>query len=365
MNKKLLWFSPPLSVHKDNLDPAFEFHRRWYELTKKNVCLVDSTDISKRYNNGLDFEYVVEKQLGFNVTDTDIHSGKYWHNNFKQLAHKLSNGVFDRAEKYDELALSYSGGTDSTFTLAALLSNPRIDPWLKSGKFVIYSSAFSKIEDPLVWRRIIEMKIPLRLIDYDQLSMDNSNRLFVTGDGEGYGTWWQIMLDDFSNDEIFGSYTDSTHQKLQQWFLDREKTGLTWESFNAFKQSSPRSIPNLQQAWTWFENCVAIQCYSFRTSSYGCGPVNPGPRDNLIWFMADKDFWDMCDYEAHNVIYKDDSILKYQCLKYIADWMKWPDIKVKNKFYSQYAIPKLNRKYVIYSDYSYKEDLKWLNGTKA
>lgn len=361
MKKNLVWFNPKLLI--DNPDPKLKWHKAWYQLSKKNMCLVDGTGLSKKYGNDLEMTYIVDEVLQHKPENRNYENGRYWHNNFSQLIRNISDRVFDQVEPGAELRLSYSGGTDSCTALAGLMSNERIKPWLDAKKFVIYTTSYAKIEDPWIWNRIITQNIPVRLLDYDALNGDTSKFFMVTGDGDGYGTWWQMMFDPtlspnitFSDQEIFIDTYDSKKDKLSKWFLSREGSGLCWDFFQAMMELSPDKIENIEQAWSWFENSIAIQCFMFRPAAYGLGPVQITPRKNWYWFMCDVDFSDMCEYESRNKFYASDNIFKYQCLRYIADWMGWPEIKVKNKFYSQIKVPKLNRKNLIYSDYSFTSE---------
>jgi hypothetical protein len=362
MSKTLLWFNPKLLINSENSDAAW--HRAWYKLSQKNICLVDGTNISKKYGNNIDMNYIVETVLDHKPEHRSYENGKYWHNNFDELIKKISDSVFDKITPETELRISYSGGTDSCLTLAGLLSNSRIKPWLDSKKFVVYTTMFAKLEDSLIWDRLLSMNVPLRLLDYDSLNTDTSNFFMVTGDGDGYGTWWQMMFDKtlsditFSDEEIFIDSYESKKEKLQKWFLYREPSGLCWDFFNELMTTSPDKIENLEQAWSWFENSMAIQCYMFRSCSYGIGDVKITPRSNWFWFMCDTDFSDMCEYESRNKLYTSDNLFKYQCLKYISNWMGWTDVKLKNKFYSQIKVPKIFRKNLIYSDYTYSDQSK-------
>lgn len=358
MTKSLVWFNPRILLKTDS--DKLIWHRRWHQLTHKNICLVDNTGISKKYGNDVDMTYMADTIIKSISTPRNYENGQYWHNNFSELMTSISNSILDQLEPEAELRLSYSGGTDSCTALAALLSNSRIEPILKANKFIIYTTSYAKIEDPLIWKRIISMNIPLRLLDYDLLNKDQSKYLMVTGDGDGYGTLWQMMSDRsvnsdilFTDEEIFFDSFESAKSKLEKWFLSGEGSGLCWEFFQELMSISPNKIENIEQAWLWFENNLTAQCFMFRPSAYGVGDVKICPRSNWVWYMNDCNLSDMCDYESKNKLYPSNSVNKYQCLKYIADWMQWTDIKVKSKFYSQIKIPKLIRKNLIYSDLSY------------
>ena len=352
----LVWFYPAiLRVPSNTKAEHLSWHRAWYRLTGKNVCLIDSTNLSKNYGDGLNLHYHVPELLSFDVTQSNLDNGRYWHNNFDALMQSITDQIFLNAQGYDELRLSYSGGTDSTLAFTALMSNSKINQWIEQNKFIIYTTPFAKVEDPTMWQRILDLNLPLRLIDYDRLNVETDNYFMVTGDGEGYGTWWQIIMDEFTDDEIFKSTFQSMIPKLEQWFISREPSGVAYKYFIDLMTHSDHGIDNLQQAWTWFENCVAIQCYSYRASAYAHGDVRITPRKNWHWFMTNKDFWDMCDYQAKEIMYTTDSTLKYTALKYIANWLGVNDIIKKNKFYSQFAIPKLIRKSKIYQDLSYSQ----------
>lgn len=358
MSKKLVWFNPKLLIN--NIDSKLLWHRSWYQLFKKNICLVDGTGLSKKYGDGLGMEYMVDTVLEHKSASRNYENGRYWHHNFKELIKNISDKIFDALGPDTEIRLSYSGGTDSCTALAGLLSNPRIKPWLDSKKFVIYTTSYAKVEDPLIWKRIISMDIPIRFLDYDSLNTDESKFFMVTGDGDWFGTLWQTMFDitlnphiTFTNQEIFIDTYSSKKEKLEKWFLSLESTGLCWDFFQELMELNPYKVENIHQAWNWFEDCAAVQCFMYRPTAYGIGPVRVTPRKNWSWFVGDAAFSDLCMYESKNKFYTNDNILKYQCLRYIADWMGWSDIKFKNKFYSQFKIPKLNRKNLIYSDLSF------------
>ena len=193
-------------------------------------------------------------------------------------------------------------------------------------------------------------------MDYDALSLDQSNSMMVSGEGDGYCVWFKVMSKFFTDEEIFVRPYLELRPKVEQWFTSRDKSGVTWDFFNKLIESSDHEIITLFQAWSLFESTCAQQCYLFRVSAYGKGPVQAAPRNNWVWFMADPDFWDMCEYETQNRIYTSDATLKYQPLKYIANWMGWADIQTKKKISSQILIPKLLRKNKIYSDMSYTGD---------
>jgi hypothetical protein len=359
--KQLVWFNPGLAKLSINDDRQLYWHRKWYEITGKNVCLVDSTGISKTYDNGTNMQYMVPDILGFDTTKSDSENGKYWHFNFSQLMRNLSDKIFDKVRGQQELRICYSGGTDSATTLASLMSNERIKPLLKENRFIIYTTPFAKIEDPAIWNRIVQEHIPLRFLDYDKLAEDSNDHIMVTGDGEGYGTWWQMLTPEFSNEDIFLTSIKSSMLKLERWFLNKDPSGFGLMFFKEI-MSLNSNISNLQQAWTWFENCVAIQCYMYRATAYSKGNVQVTPRNNWIWFMADKDFWDMCDYESYSNLYTDDKLIKYQCLKYIANWMG-TEIVTKNKINSQILVPKIIRKSQIFNDNSYSSNIRIQHGS--
>lgn len=360
MNKELVWFNPGLIMTSVNNTSDCQWARAMYNLTKKNVCLVDSTGLNSKYGNGLNFKYVADNQLGFNLNSNNIKNGEYWYNNFQELARKISNSIFDRAQDYDELRISYSGGTDSLFTLAALLDNPRSKKWVDQNKFIIYTTPYAKIEDVAVWQRLIQMNLPMMYADYEALNFDKSNYFMVTGEGENYGTWWQMMTAEFSNDQIFKLPYNAIIKQLEQWCLNREPSGLAWDYIRELIKLSNIEIKNLHQAWNWVERSLATQCFVFRPTIYGSGEVYTTPNKNWSWFPADIDFWDMCDYavSSEKVIFND-SLIKYQCLKFIANWMGWSDVRPKKKFNSQIVIPKFIRKNRIFSD------MTWDTNTEA
>lgn len=360
MSKEFLWFNPRLLALPINDCPELQWHRSWYKLTSMNNCLVDTTGISKEFGNGIQIKNVVEDTLGFSM-HRNLQNGEFWHNNFDELMAKLSNRIFDRLEEFDELRLSYSGGTDSALALAALWSNPRINDWISRGKFVIHTTPHAKKEDPLIWNRIVDANIPLKFLDYDLLGLDNSNAMMVSGEGDGYCVWFKVMSKSFTDSEIFQTPLQDLRPRIEEWFLSGDQTGITWEFFNKLIQSSEQEITTLFQAWSLFEGACTQQCYLFRVSAYSNGPVRIAPRNNWVWFMADPDFWDMCAYEAQNKIYTSDDTLKFKPLRYIADWMGWSEIRTKKKLSSQILIPKLLRKSQILSDMTYTDEVDLCN----
>lgn len=354
MSLEHVWFNPRLLRLPINATSDLEWHRAWLKLSDMNVCLMDTTGLSKEYGNNFKMQ---DMTSCFDISSVrDVANGKYWHNNFGLLMSRLSDGVFQAAGDKEELRLSYSGGTDSCLILAALLSNRRIDEWIDGDRFVIYTTPHAKKEDPLIWNRIIELGYPIRFLDYDILGTDTGNSLMLTGEGNAYGTWHKIMTPDFTEAELFtGSYTHMK-SKVQAWFLRREPSGLAWEFFDKLILTYGDSDGSLYQAWSLFEHRCAEQCYMFRQGAYGGGPVTIDPGKNSRWFMMDNDFWDMCEYESQARIYTSDDTLKYSSLKYIADWMKWSHVHKKRKISSQFMIPKIIRKSQIYSDFSYTEN---------
>ena len=355
MNTEHVWFNPRLLNLPINATPNLEWHRAWLKLSNMNVCLMDTTGLSGAYGNHFKMK---------NVTSTldissvrDCKNGRYWHDNFDLLMTRLSDDVFQDVDGKAELRLSYSGGTDSCLILAALLSNRRIDEWIASDKFVIYTTPHAKKEDPLIWNRIIESGYPIRFLDYDLLSHDTSDSLMLTGEGNAYGTWHKIMTPDFTEAELFtGSYVNMK-PKVQEWFLRREPSGLTADFFDKLITTHGDVEMSLYQAWSLFEHLCAEQCYMFRQSAYGLGPVTIDPGKNSRWFMMNNDFWDVCEYESQERLHISDDTLKYSSLKYIANWMRWSNVQKKRKISSQFMIPKIIRKSQIYSDHSYTENI--------
>jgi hypothetical protein len=135
-----------------------------------------------------------------------------------------------------------------------------------------------------------------------------------------------------SNDQIFRLPYNTIIKQLEQWCLSREPSGLAWDYIRELIKLSDTEIKNLHQAWNWIERSLATQCFVFRPTIYGSGEAYATPNKNWSWFPADIDFWDMCDYEVYSekVIF-DDSLVKYQCLKFIANWMGWPNVRPKKK----------------------------------
>lgn len=352
MNKELLWFNPRLVKLPVNTVPELSWHLAWYNLTGMNVCLTDTSGISHQYGNGLRIKNIADDILNINP-NRNLENGKYWHNNFSELVNRISNDIFDKAEGIDEICVSYSGGTDSCLVLAALWSNPRIKNWIDRNKFVIHTTPHAKKEDPAIWNRILEANLPLKFLDYDALSIDQSEKLMVDGEGNGYPVWFKVMSREFTDHELFNTNISQVKDKAEKWFIKGDPSGVTWEFFNKLISTSPSDIETLVQAWALFENTCAQQCYMLRVSAYGIGPVQITPRNNWRWFMADSDFWDVCAYEQHNRIYTTDDTLKYQVLKYVSDWMGWTEVKTKKKISSQILVPKLLRKSQIFSDLSH------------
>lgn len=356
MSKEFLWFNPRLLDLPVNNVPELQWHREWYRLTGMNICLVDSSGLSAQYGNGVNIKNIVEPTLGFDL-HRNTENGQYWHNNFSDLIRKISDGIFDRAEGKDELRISYSGGTDSALALAGLWSNHRIQEWIARGKFIIYTTPHAKKEDPGIWDRIVTENIPLRFMDYDELSVDESNSFMVSGEGDGYCVWFKVMSRAFTDHEIFVKPLNEIMPKVEQWFLTRDKSAITWDFFRKLIETADYEIATLFQAWSLFEATCAQQCYLLRVSAYGRGPAKLAPRHDWAWFMADSDFWDVCEYETRNKIYTSDSTLKFKPLKYISNWMGWTSIQTKKKISSQILIPKLIRKNQIFSDMTHTGDV--------
>lgn len=353
--KEHIWFNPRLLNMPINFTPEFEWHRAWLRLSGMNICLVDSSGISKDYGNHTRMKSLTHL-LGINE-DRDIANGKYWHDNFDLLMSQLSDRVFNAAQGRRELRLSYSGGTDSCLILAALMNNPKINEWINNDKFIIYTTPFAKKEDPDIWDRIIDAQLPVRFLDYDAISLDTTDNLMLTGEGNAYGTWFKIMMRDFAETDIFSTTYSTMKERMQDWFISRESSGLAWDFFNQLITVRGESSMSPYQAWALFENTCAEQCYMIRQCAYGVGPVRIDPHNGLMWFMQDKNFWDMCEYESRSRLYTTDDTLKYSALRYIAKWMNWDTVRPKRKISSQIIIPKIIRKSQIYSDNSYTKDV--------
>lgn len=349
----LSWFNARLLLHPDNLVlDKLSWHRAMYQATKMNVCLVDTSGLSKQYGDGLDIT-----PLSLPITDVrNLDNGRYWHHNVNLLMDKLSTDLIQQVPPDGSLRLAYSGGTDSCLALAAILQNPLSNRLVAENRFVIATTPAAKYEDVEIWNKIQQSRLPIELMSYDE-EFYRPGVVNVSGEGEGFSEWFKPMKRVFSDDEVFTAPYHTVEFKVRTWFNTREPTGIAWEYFNALTKH--HQCPTLFHAWHCFEGMCAEQCSRFRSTAYNSSPqVMCEPKGRWNWIFMDSDFWDMCEYQSSANIYRTEDTLKYTSLQYIAQWMGWSSVKPKPKRSSQILIPKLFYKQQIFTDSTYSTDMR-------
>ena len=376
MNKKLVWFNTGLlSLYNKNTDddsykfnyylgkkvePLFydtsrvEWHIKMSRVVQRAICLVDSTRISEKYGDGLNMARTV-----IPYKNADIDNGAYVDSHFDDLAYSRVDAIYDHAEKqnYKEIRISWSGGIDSNFALAAIFKHPRSKPWIKDKKISIWTSYYAKNEEPSIWNWIIKNDLPIHFINYEQLAKDKSPYLFVTGDGDPWGsTFFDLHANFVDKSQLsWGHWT-----LLKPFFLSRDKTGLTWDYFQELIRSSTVPIESCFHAWWWFE-CCTTQDFVYRMASYNQEPISEEslPGKKIFWFFHDQGFFDHSLFSLlKNKINNDNRNPKLKLIEYIANWQSWDKNKTLNKFFSQRLIPKRIYKWKIYEDLSWDRDIK-------
>lgn len=377
-DKKLVWFNGRLlkpyvgywSRHQNKyVDPKpydlrLEWHVAMFKLHPGIICMIDHTGFSRNYGDGLDMDIVVNKSPDIYKTSWDLERGKLMDQDFAGMINSRADAAYAQADRYgyEYIMLSYGGGVDSCTLLAAMLQNPAAERWINDRRLIIRTTGFAQREDPLVWKRLVELDLPLEYHNYDDLMRDQRNWMLVTGDvepvwGSAFTTLPQGYVPD---DELFSG----DYNQLESWFLEKEPSGLAWDYFRDIQRTAPFEVKTNFQAWWWFEWCTNTQCYMFRPAAYSdCIEIAPGmvyPGSKMFWVLANTDMWDHGAYvTANRLIPENLSQLKIHSLRYLADWMGWSEPRPKPKIFSQMIIPKRISKLRIWNDLSWdkKEDI--------
>jgi hypothetical protein len=287
----------------------------------------------------------------------DPDKGQLVDKSFSEATAARVEEMYAQAERngIDEIRISWSGGIDSNYVLAAIMQHPKSVPWLADKKIAVYTTRFAKREDSMIWDWLMQSDLPVRYLDYGQLSQEPGNWMLVTGEGEPYGT----MFSGLHNGYV--EHTKWSHwHGMEPYFLSRDPSGLGWDYFKALMATSPIPIETCYHAWWYFENSVESQCYLYRLSAYSEAPViNPQlvyPGTRTFWFLADQAFADHGAYQVVNQLIDDDTNrCKWHLQQYTADWLgKEPWLK--RRFMSQAMVPKRVHKWRIYDDLSWDRE---------
>ena len=377
-DKKLVWFCPrllrPYVGYRSNdlnktippipNDPKLDWNVAMYKIAPTVTGIIDHTGFSKNYGDGVNLEIVTSKSTFTNKIKWNLDNGKHLNDHFDDMINDRADKAYKQAQKYnfEYIYLAYGGGIDSCTLLAAMLQHPKSKHYIKDNKLIIKTTKFAEREDPLVWRRIVEMNLPMEFMNYDDLQKDNRNWMLVTGDVEPvWGSCYATLPKGYiSEDDMFAG----DWKKLYRYFISKDTTGLAWLYFRDLMATAPFEIKTCFQAWWWYEWCTNTQCYMFRICTYSdCDVIKPEmvyPGNKQFWFLADNDMFDHGAYvTANRLIPEDMSWLKIHSLNYLAKWMQWSEPRGKPKIFSQYIIPKRIRKMRVWNDLSWdvEEDI--------
>lgn len=376
--KKLAWFHYPLITlygtqnRGQGYDPntylsrcmeppaddanATAWHVAMRDITDRTICLVDQTNLSRDYGDGLDLARLMSS-VSCLPKSADPESGKYVDMNFAAAAHQRVNDMFDQADAHglQEIRISWSGGIDSNFVLAAIVQHPRSQIWLKENRIKIYTTSHARREDPTIWNWIMQSGMPVQFLNYDRLVKDTGPWMLVTGEGEPYGTMFSRCHEKtLGSPGLFWNHWTG----LESHFLAKDPSGLGWEYFQALMKLSPVPIESCFHAWWWFENCVESQCYLFRLNAYSdTDIIDPDlvfPGTKTFWFMASQEFTDHGIYmAAHGLQPEDPLLVKPHLRQYVADWQGWAQAQPKARYFSQWLVPKRVHKWRIHDDFTW------------
>lgn len=383
--KKLVWFnSALLSQHASGpyastnahanyywgspIEPKLPNpeHLRWHlammKTTGRNISMTDFTGLSKKYGDGLNMANMMPHAPAVPVT-FDVDAGSYVHEHFDQMVEQRSNQLFDHAEHMQatEIRICWSGGIDSSFILAAIMSNSRSHAWRMQNRIVIYTTMYARREDETLWNWVMQSGMPVRFLDYNKIDQDDSNWLMVTGDGEPYGTMFSGLT--------FGKIDNCNwgHWKLlEPWFLEKDTTGLAWDYFNELMNTSNIPVETCYHAWWRFETTVDPgQCYFYRMCAYSnqsnINPAHAYPGQKIFWFLSSQEFANHGAYVILNKLVPDDpKMIKPHLQEYTARWQGHTNYG-KIRFFSQALVPKRIVKWRIYDDLSW-DNIPNLNG---
>lgn len=342
------------------------WHTSMMMLTGRSICMVDQTGISKKYGDGLDMARTFSS-LDYMPKPGNPERGKLVDASFNDAVAKRVDDMYDQAEQhgYDEIRISWSGGIDSNFVIAAIMQHPRSKTWIDNNRISVYTTRFARREDIVMWDWLMASGLPVRYIDYEELVKDTSNWMLVTGEGEPYGT----MFSTLHINHVDRSQWQWGHWSImEKYFLHKDPTGLCWEYFQELMTSSPIPIETCYHAWWYFENSVESQCYLYRLAAYSTEPIiDPAivyPGKKTFWFLGCQDLANHGAYIVTNKLMPEESnLVKPHLRQYLADWMGWTEAKPKARFFSQNLIPKRVNKWRIYEDLSWDRETnlkEWL-----
>lgn len=346
----------------DHADPRLRWHVSMMRIAPGYVCMTDHTGFSRNYGDGMDMDIVIPRAPDIHKRRWDLDRGRDFEHDFFGLINARATAAFEQAERgnYDYIYISYGGGVDSCTLVASLLQNPLARRWLDERRIIIKTTRYAQREDPLVWRRLVNMDLPMEYLDYDALlTKDHRRWMLVTGDVEPvWGSCYTPITEGFlEGTERF----TAPWQRLEGYMLAKDPSGLGWEYFRNLMDTAPFEIQTCFQAWWWFEWCTNTQCYMFRLAAYSSvANIDPElvfPGTRWFWFLGHEDMWDHGAYvTAQRLIPEDMSLLKIHSLEYLADWMGWSSIKPKTKIFSQFIIPKRIHKMKIYNDLTWDKE---------
>lgn len=375
MTKKLAWFNDVIMLDYANsnfmqqygnnqylnrpIAPRFpdkeemQWHVKMAPVHGKSMILVDQTGISKSFGDGLDMALTLSTHTDL-PKDFDPDRGAELDKDFDSIAYRRVDQMYDQAERngLTEIRISWSGGIDSNFVLAAIMLHPRSRTWLDQGKISVYTTNYAQREDTDIWNWVMQSGLPVHYLNYDQLANDTGPWLLVTGEGEPYGTmFWDNHKNHIAKEDLrWGHWS-----KLEAYFMVKDPSGICWDYMKALVASSPIKIETCYHAWWWFEACVEGQNYLYRLAAYSNTPtIDPAlvyPGGKTFWFLGSQDFADHGIYSVVNkLIPEENDLVKPRLREFVAKWQGWTDAKPKKRFYSQMMIPKRIRKFRIYDD---------------
>jgi len=377
MPKKLVWFHDNLllSYHnpllteiaannqylqrlvkpKHSQNPKLLWHQTMHVVCQTNMTMIDQSGTSRDHGDGMNI--VPTSHLAGLPSSFDHTRGSYIDQHFKDSAMQRVDQLYDQAERIgaEEIRISWSGGIDSNAALASVMMHPRSMLWMRDGRIVIYTTPMAKREDIDIWNWLVSSGLPVRYLDYDALVKDQSKWLFVTGDGEPYGsTFCKLHKSHVAQEDIrYGHWS-----QIEPYMLEKDPTGLAWNYFKALIAKSPIAIDTSLHAWWWLEANITEQNFFYRIPSYStAGAIDPAlalPGERMFWFLGSQDFADHGIYSVVNrLIPEQDDQVKLRLRELVAQWQGWTEPKPKKKYFSQFLIPKRIRKTRIY------EDLTW------
>jgi len=378
MTKKLAWFNDVIMLdyadknfmtqygHNQYLNrpvpPKFpdreemQWHVKMASIHNRALILVDQTGISKKFGDGLDMALTLSTHTDL-PKEFDPTRGAIIDKEFDSATYLRVDQMYDQAERngLTEIRVSWSGGIDSNFVLAAIMMHPRSKTWLAEGRISIYTTSYAIREDIDIWNWITQSGLPVHYLNYDQLANDKSPWLLVTGEGEPYGTmFWNVHKAHIAEEDLrWGHWS-----KLEAYFMAKDPSGLCWDYMKALMAASPIEIETCYQAWWWFEACVEGQNYLYRLAAYSnMSTIDPAivyPGGKTFWFLGSQDFADHGIYSVVNKLIPDEvDLVKPRLREFVAKWQGWSEVKPKKRFYSQMMIPKRIGKFRIYDDLSW------------